>query len=133
MTLIVCLDDACGMTFNKRRQSRDAVVTADIITSASGKLVISPFSAKLFAGADVRILENPLGECESDDCCFIEMGSARGYLDRIDEIIIYKWNRLYPSDTKFDLEPAKCGFSLAATSEFVGSSHDKITKEIYKK
>lgn len=134
MTLIVCIDDAGGMTFNKRRQSRDRIVTEDILRTAGGRLLAAPFSEKLLTGVDgVKICENPLAEAREGDYCFIELGSVRPYADRLDGIIIYKWNRLYPSDTSLDLVPEECGFRLDEISEFVGSSHEKITKEIYKR
>ncbi len=134
MTLILCLDDRGGMTFNNRRQSRDSIVTADILKTAGNKLTIAPFSEKLFSDkVGVRVLENPLSECSNGDFCFIEMGSIAENIDKIDEIIIYKWNRLYPSDTRLDIDVTACGFSLISTSEFVGSSHEKITKEIYRR
>ena len=134
MTLIVCLDDSLGMTFNNRRQSRDSVVTKDILKAAGGRLLISPFSEKLFSEfRDVRVLENPLSDGSPDDFCFIEIGRVRPYIDKIHEIIIYRWNRLYPSDTQFDIDPAEHGFKLSLISEFVGTSHEKITKEIYRR
>ena len=49
----------------------------------------------------------------------------------IDTLIIYRWNRLYHSDVKFDVDVKKSGYKLKSSTEFAGSSHDKITKEIY--
>ena len=53
--------------------------------------------------------------------------------DRIEEVIVYKWNRRYPTDTYFDLDLAALGFRLASSEEFAGYSHEKITKETYRK
>lgn len=36
MTVIVCLDNANGMMFNHRRQSRDANVVKDILKTING-------------------------------------------------------------------------------------------------
>ena len=48
MKIIVCLDDGGGMTFNKRRQSRDRILLADIKAMTEGEtLFASPFSEKL--------------------------------------------------------------------------------------
>ena len=47
MTLYICLDDRCGLQFNRRRQSRDAAVLEDIRSRLTGKLLIEPFSEKL--------------------------------------------------------------------------------------
>ena len=47
----------------------------------------------------------------------------------IESVILYKWNRRYPSDTKFDLDLN--GWTLISTTDFPGSSHEKITEEVY--
>lgn len=133
LKVILCLDDRGGMTFNKRRQSRDRVVTEDIIKSASGgRLVIAPFSEKLFPeGTALTVLDNPLREALSDDSVFLEYGGLSGYENRVTGIIIYRWNKLYPSDTKIDILPEELGLKRVSTEEFAGYSHEKITKETY--
>ena len=50
----------------------------------------------------------------------------------IGTLVIYRWNELYPSDVKFDLDVVAAGFKLVESYDFKGSSHDRITKEIYK-
>ena len=46
MTLIVCIDDKKGMMFGNKRQSRDGVLTEQIIALTEGKrLVLSSYSA----------------------------------------------------------------------------------------
>ncbi len=121
------------MTFNKRRQSRDRVVTEDIIKSAEGgRLVIAPFSAKLFPeGTALTVLDNPLAEGEDSDTVFLEYGGLSGYEKRVTSMIIYRWNKLYPSDTKIDITPDMLGLKRISTEELPGYSHEKITKEIY--
>lgn len=137
MKIIVCVDDNNGMMFNKRRQSRDSVLIQDIVGSLnSGNLLIDPYSEKLFSNSDVDtffISEEFLSEAESDDYCFVENHSLAEHAPRIDELIIYRWNRNYPADTYLDIDPAALGMKLVSTTEFVGSSHDKITKELYSK
>lgn len=47
MTVIVCLDNANGMMFNHRRQSRDANVVKDILKTINGaSLLIAPYSVE---------------------------------------------------------------------------------------
>ena len=50
-------------------------------------------------------------------------------VDRLDRLIVYRWNRHYPSDVRFPLELAD--FTLQSSTEFRGSSHDLITREEY--
>lgn len=54
MTVIVCLDNANGMMFNHRRQSRDANVVKDILKTINGtSLLIAPYSEPLFLKQNV--------------------------------------------------------------------------------
>lgn len=64
MTVIVCLDNANGMMFNHRRQSRDANVVKDILKTINGaSLLIAPYSEPLFSQAEcsVSISDKPTG------------------------------------------------------------------------
>lgn len=134
MKLIVCLDDAGGMMFNHRRQSRDRVLIADMIHHVGDTpLWVSPYSAPLF-GKNAPTLQatlNPLELAKATDYCFLEDTPLPPTLDDVNELVIYRWNRLYPSDVRFTCDTS--AFVLAESTEFVGSSHDKITKEIWKK
>ena len=59
--------------------------------------------------------------------CFAENFTVNE--EDVEEIIVYKWNRLYPADTYFNIDLT--GWRLAETLDFEGSSHEKITREIY--
>ena len=136
MKVIVCLDDKLGMIFNGRRQSRDRRVTEDVLRCTEGKrLYISAFSKKLFEGSeDAYILdEDMLSIAQSKEYCFVENMALEPYISRVEELIIYRWNRLYPADMRFDIDLGAEGFSLEDTVEFEGYSHEKITKEIYRR
>lgn len=137
MKIIVCVDDNNGMMFNKRRQSRDRVLIQDIIANLDGSnLLIAPYSEKLFEDSDIDaffISDFILDEAEPDDFCFIENIALKKYASKINELIIYRWNRKYPADTYLDIDPTSLGMKLITTTEFVGSSHDKTTKELYRK
>ena len=134
MKLIVCLSDDGGMMFNHRRQSRDRILIADMIHHTQDvPLWVSPYSAPLF-GEDahtLRIDPLPAKAAGKKDFCFVEDTPLPQTLDEIEEIIIYRWNRLYPSDVFFTCNMST--FTLQKSTEFVGSSHDNITKEIWKK
>ena len=136
MTAIVCIEDRGGMTFMRRRLSKDRILTEDIVkTVGDGILYISDFSETLFAKSDISVMSvsNPLDSAEAGDYAFIENIGLKENLEKIKVLIIYKWNRKYPFDFSLDVEPEKCGFSLKESYDFKGSSHDKITKEIYVK
>ena len=79
MTVIVCLDNANGMMFNHRRQSRDANVVKDILKTINGtSLLIAPYSEPLFSQAEcsVSISDSFLTDAEANDYCFVENTSV---------------------------------------------------------
>ncbi len=136
MTVFVCIDDRGGMLFNKRRQSRDSRVIEDVArTVGDGVLYISDFSEILFEESDASVISvsEPLLSAGADGFAFIENEHLSEYLDKIDRLIIYKWNRKYPYDFALDVEPTSAGFRKRSTREFIGTSHDKITREDYVK
>lgn len=126
MKLIVCLDDKNGMLFNKRRQSRDKILIENVLELCKGeRLYTNDYSATLFPENSVVICEN-MNEIQNG-YIFAENFTVNG--EKIDEIIVYKWNRVYPADTFFNISLDK--WNLTETTEFAGSSHEKITREIY--
>ena len=136
MKIIVCIEDNGGMMFNGRRLSRDRLLIRDIERSVGqGMLRMSEYSAPLFADTSclTTVSASFLEEAEPVDYCFVENRSLASYLPQIDEIWIYHWNRRYPADHFLDINPQACGFQLSSVTEFVGHSHQTITKEIFKR
>ncbi len=132
MIAVICLDDNNGMLFNNRRQSRDKEVICDLIEySGSKKILINEFSKSLFADYENNILisDTFLTDAEENDICFVENVDLNEYKDKINTLIIYKWNRVYPADFYFNLNLSS--YKLIETKDFKGNSHDKITREIY--
>ena len=136
MNIIVCIDDNQGMLFNKRRQSRDVKVLEDIAT-LTDTLWISSFSEKLFENVSetvrfkLNIDDSFLNQTHDSGYCFVENEKILPYEKNIEQLIIYKWNRKYPSDFKLDLNLEE--WKLVESVDFVGNSHNKITREIYEK
>lgn len=132
MTVFVCLDGADGMLFHHRRQSRDAALLRDMGASICGRLLIAPGSEALLsaAGLDYSVAAAPLAAAGENDACFIEAPPLAPFRERITTLIIYRWNRAYPADTFLDLDYRQT-FRLVETVDFPGTSHDKITKEVY--
>ena len=124
------------MMFNRRRQSRDRTVVADVMASAEdGVLYLAPYSEKLFAEAGASFVadEQFLAIAGEGDLCFVEDRPLTPYADRIGEVTVYRWNRSYPTDVFFDLDLSALGFRLRERTEWQGYSHEKITKEIFVK
>lgn len=132
MTLIVCVDDDMGMAFNRRRVSRDSAVSRDIAALADGRRIrMHSRSAMLFedTGASIAASDDFAQRVEAGEVCFVEFESVRGLADRAGALVLYRWNRRYPADLRFDA-PLEA-WRLAETTEFPGSSHERITREVY--
>lgn len=134
MHIIVCLDDANGMLFNKRRQSADRVVCRRILEkTAPGPLWMNTYSAKLFAdeGADICIDDAFLDKAGVGAWCFVENEDISLYAGKIESVTIYRWNRRYPSDTRFPMALFTPGWRLVQKEDFPGNSHETVTEEVY--
>lgn len=131
MILIYCIDERNGLLFNNRRQSRDRLLIERVMSFANGKMFINEFSKKLFDGYCVTVSDEFLEMAKDGDYCFVENADAE--IRKAEKVILYKWNRHYPSDKKFTFDLKKEGFTLVSTDNFKGSSHDKITEEVYVK
>ena len=136
MRIIICVDDNGGMLFNSRRQSRDRALIADVMSRLGDKKIyISDFSRLLFeAYEDGYVINNDIPKgLKSEDVCFVENIDVKPYIDSIDEITVYRWNRLYPNDFSFDIDLQEEGFALRSSCDFEGYSHEKITREVYER
>ncbi len=132
MILIVCVDDRGGMAFAGRRQSRDRIVYERMLEmTEKTTLWVSESAYKLFEAAHERVMaENGHAQrAGKGEYCFLETESPLKYMDRLEGLVVYRWNRVYPSDLRFDI-PLD-GFKLVSTQEFAGSSHERITEEVY--
>jgi hypothetical protein len=132
MKVIVCLDDKNGMLFGNRRQSRDRIVIEDIC-KMTDVLSIHTFSEKLFSEVTLQlnVKDDFLKEAKNGEFCFVENQPLIGYEDKIEEIVVYGWNRVYPSDKQFDI--SLVNWKVVSEEEFAGYSHEKITKRIYRR
>lgn len=131
MILAVCVDDKDGMMFNRRRQSRDRAQQEDLLTWCGGRtLWIAPYSAPLFPDS-AQVDEAFLNKAAAGDVCFVEDRSVKAVAEQVEAVVLYRWNRTYPADLRFDLDLS--GFRLESASEFAGHSHETITREIYQR
>ena len=135
MTVIVCVDDQMGVLFNNRRQSQDRILRERRMELCKEHtLWMTSYSKKQFEDNDnssICVADNFMIAADNDSFCFSEGTPLSCYLDKIDKIVLYKWNREYPSDVTFDINLSN--WSLNSTFEFQGSSHEKITEEVYVK
>ena len=135
MIVCVAVDDNTGMTFNKRRQSQDKILRKQLIEIARGsRLWINNYTAKQFEdplASNIIVDDEFLDKAEENDFCFVENLSLAKYENQIKKIILFKWNRVYPADTYFDITLFDNGWKLTSVVDFEGNSHKKITKEVW--
>lgn len=135
MKVIVCLDDKNGMLFNKRRQSQDRVLIEKVIDITRGNtLRMHPYSQKMFNGLtdNICVDEQFLELAGQGEYCFVETQDISPYVSSIEEIIIFRWNRIYPADLYFPVE-ILAQYQRGDMMDFPGNSHDKICVEVYSK
>ena len=124
MRVIITLDDACGRTLFGKRLSKDRTVNADIL-ERFGFVYVSEYTASLFKGDERAFYPIPDSVPESATL-FLEKEEIQ---DCVTELVVYRWNRLYPSDSHYD--PEKNGWRKISSDDFAGYSHKKITREVY--
>lgn len=132
MHLIVCLDERDGMLFNNRRQSRDRMLRQWLqALVGEGRLWMNGYSARQFEEtAGITVDEDFLEKADGCAYCFVENADITPFAGRVSDITVYRWNTVYPADTRFPwaLFPTR---QLVHSTEFAGSSHDVITEEVY--
>ena len=132
MKLIVCIDEQGGVLFGHRRVSSDRCVISDIMQLiGDSKLYMRQYSADLFGDSEklqimVDCLDAPLGAF-----VFLEESMPDLLWNHVSQVIVYHWNRLYPSDVRFPIDKLWRQGRLVSTVEFAGNSHERITREVY--
>lgn len=132
MKLVICLDENNGINFNKRRQSQDIKQREDFVKLiGKEKLFLKEYSFELYKDFDLN-LEIVKDFYEKEGYYLFEEKVSDEFLEKVDTIICYFWNRDYPFDETFEAYQNK-EWKEFEKKEFVGKSHDKITRIIYKK
>ena len=133
MIVITCVDQKNGLAFNGRRQSRDRMVAADILRESAGRrLWMTPESRRLFpAEAEISVVPDCLDRAGAGEMCFAEGQLLGPWADRIEGMILYRWDRVYPADLHLDVVPALPAWRLVSAGAFPGFSHKNIEKEVY--
>ncbi len=135
MIVIVCLDNSCGMLLNRRRLSQDRFLRDDMLNFIeNGKIWLNAYSSRQFSAEDqskLQISEGFLMQAGQGEFCFVENCALKPVLDKLEEIVVYRWNRDYPSDQKLDVDLSK--WKLVESRDFSGFSHPVLTREVYRR
>lgn len=136
MIPIVCVDDHGGTMFNGRRQSQDRLLRKHLmeVVVGNGQLWMNAYSRRQFREYDndrIMVAEDFLAKAPPGTYCFVEGQLLGPWTERMEGLILFHWNRVYPADTYLDLTLPNGMWRLVIKEEFSGSSHEKITKEVY--
>ena len=136
MNVIAVIDDGGGLMFNRRRQSQDRVLRERILRLSDGsRLWMNAYTRKQFDDTDadgrISVDEDFLEKAAAGDYCFVENAPILPVLERVERVILFRWNRAYPSDMKLDIDLSAPEWNLVESDEFPGYSHEKITEEVY--
>jgi len=135
--LIAFVDDSGGMMFNRRRQSQDKVALQKIVDmTADSTLWMNEYSAPLFsefAAHQLCVDADFLSKAGAGEFCLVENVDVMPYLPFIEKVILFHWNRAYPSDMEFPINLHNGKWTLVSTEDFAGSSHNPITMEVFTK
>ena len=134
MNVIVCIDEAGGMLFNGRRQSKDKCLRQKARELAQSEpLWMNSYTASQFAedGYEVVVDEDFLSNAPENAWCFVENRDLLPWIQNIQQVAVYHWNRRYPSDVKFPMDVLRSQWKRISVKEFAGNSHERITEEVY--
>lgn len=134
MIILLCLDDRNGMLFHNRRQSQDRFVRERILALCAGrKLWMNAYSYSLYAGmgeeANIEVAEQFLEQAAEGEYCLVETEALQDWESKIEQIVVFRWNKSYPFDVSLDLDLTR--WECKKSVDFLGYSHDKITEETY--
>lgn len=137
MIVIVTVDDRNGLMFNQRRLSQDRVLRQHILAlSAQSVLWMNAYTEKQFLQdgpitGQIHVDDAFMEKAAAGEYCFVENRAIASYEKEIEQIVLFKWNRKYPADVFLDIDIAKKPWKRISTEDFPGSSHEKITQEVY--
>lgn len=132
LTGIIALDDRDGYSLFGKRLSKDRKMLEDTISLLEDgqSLYVSQYSLGIFSEELRKYLRCPVPDNFADDgMIFFEASDFSSF--SLDRLIVYRWNRNYPSDVKYN--PYLHDWKKVSSYDFTGNSHEKITKEVYER
>lgn len=133
MIICFCVSKNHGLMFNNRRVSSDINIIDDIIKMAQNEekqVFMNLKSQKLFENyPGVHCSTDYISSAkEADGIIFAEEDIMNDISGNVEKVIIYNFNRNYPADVTLDISAFNSPVEMV---EFVGNSHELITKYVY--
>lgn len=114
MKIIVCVGDNNAMLFHNRRISRDRAVIEDILRMVSqevkkdgrARIWMNEYSSELFRtySGDISVSERFWKKLAKRSIVLWKMCRSRKSKDKIQTVVLYRWNRKYPADIRFAID-----------------------------
>jgi hypothetical protein len=132
MIIILTLDDKNAVSFAGKRQASDRAV-ADYMSSITqgAPLYIKEKSTSFFKNCitpPTLCAVDSFDNLKDSDVCFMEEVPSAQLMAQAEKLIVFRWNRNYPSMTNERVHLS--GWNFECSLEFPGYSHEKITMEV---
>lgn len=134
MHIILFLDQKDGMLFGGKRQTKDKILMKYIEDASKGScLFANHFSTSLFGNTPSHLIvdNNFLDIAKSGDYCIVEDEDIKPYMNKIESIRIYRWDKVYPSTMKFNKNLLKDWEQVFCVDLFLGGTHPVICEEMW--
>lgn len=137
MKAIICVEDNGGICFHSRRVSQDVHQREDVCARYGKEgLLMKASTAELYKtqeSVSCTIVPSWAHACSLSGWCVFEDREVSAYEKELEEVVIYRWNRRYPSDEKLRLTLKAPLWRCVKRYEFAGKSHPRISVEHYRK
>lgn len=134
MVIVACIDKSGNIALNTNGQLNHIIFLVRLKVVSNEALLYMNSNSNLQFGFYPMIMvdDDFLDIAEEDSYCFVEDTDITPYINRIDKIILYKWNKNFSSKFKFDTSILD-NFSIVSNKCFYGETFLKISEEIYEK
>lgn len=128
MNIIICIEKNKGISFNNRRLSKDKKIIDDIVKNYD--VVGNKYTQAMFEEYGLTIKEKKIKNATKKDLYYFIEDDSINSIDCINNLIIYDFNRNYPSDVKLIINLEN--FILIEEFKIEGTSHKEIIKKVYR-
>lgn len=128
MNIIICIEKNKGISFNNRRLSKDKKIIDDIVKNYD--VVGNKYTQAMFEEYGLTIKEKKIKNATKKDLYYFIEDDSINSIDCINNLIIYDFNRNYPSDVKLIINLED--FILIEEFKIEGTSHKEIIKKVYR-
>lgn len=135
MKVILCIDDQGGVRFAGHRLTQDRLQRQDVIKRyRSAGFCMKKETASLYGLEESEKIHyvHDWNEARSYEGWWIcEDVAFLRWIDQLEELVLYRWNRRYPSDERFQMSMVLPLWRCVDQYRLEGSSHAEISVEHY--